>query len=131
MNILAYVQLRNLYGSTGDGRVARQIIEHLVQNTEDRLHILADPEDHRQVVHKVGSPWTEIPYHFFNRNTSRQHAQWAFTGRPAAEHYWPDAEIVYCTCDAYVPTRRAKLAAILHDAAIFESRALPRRYLLY
>lgn len=131
MNILAYVQLRNIYESTGDGRVARQITEHLLQRTEDRLHILADPEDHGRVVHKVGSPWTELSYHFFDRNTSRQHAQWAFTGRPLAEDYWPDVEIVYCTCDAYVPTRRAKLVVTLHDAAIFENRALPRHYLFY
>ncbi|MEK6299779.1 MAG: glycosyltransferase family 1 protein [Acidobacteriota bacterium] len=131
MNILAYVHLRNIYGSTGHGRVARQITEHLAQVTEDTLHILVDPEDHRKVVHKVGAPWTEFAYHFFNRDTSRQQAHWVFTGRPLAEHYWPDAEIVYCTYDSYVPTRRAKLVVTLHDAAIFESDALPHRWLFY
>lgn len=131
MNILAYVHLRNIYGSTGHGRVARQITEHLAQGTEDSLHILADPEDHRKVVHKVGAPWTEFAYHFFDHDTSRQQAQWVFTGRPLAEHYWPDAEIVYCTCDSYVPTRRAKLVVTLHDAAIFEADAHPHRWLFH
>jgi glycosyltransferase involved in cell wall biosynthesis len=131
MNILAYVHLRNIYGSTGNGRVARQITEHLAQVTEDTLHILADPEDHRKVVHKVGAPWTEFAYHFFNRDTSRQQAHWVFTGRPLAEHYWPDAEIVYCTCDSYVPTRRAKLVVTLHDAAILERDVLPHSWLFY
>lgn len=131
MNILAYVHLRNIYGSTGHGRVARQITEHLAQGTEDALHILADPEDYRKVVHKVGAPWTEFTYHFFNRDTSHQQAHWVFTGRPLAEQYWSDAEIVYCTSDSYVPTRRAKLVVTLHDAAIFESDALPHRWLFY
>lgn len=131
MNILAYVHLRNLIGSTGHGRVARQITEHLAQSAADTLHILADPEDHRKVVDKVGVPWTKFAYHFFNRDTSRQQAHWVFTGRPLAEHYWPDAEIVYCTCDSYVPTRRAKLVVTLHDAAIFENDALPHRWLFY
>ncbi len=131
MNILAYVHLRSIYGSTGHGRVARQITEHLAQIPEDTLHILADPEDHRRVVHKVGSPWTEFAYHFFDRDTSRQQARWAFTGSPVGEHYWPAAQIVYCACDSYVPTRRAKLVVTLHDAAHFEKGVLPHRWLFY
>jgi glycosyltransferase involved in cell wall biosynthesis len=131
MNILAYVHLRNLYGSTGHGRVARQITEHLAQEPADQLRILADPEDHRKVVHEVGSPWTEFSYHFFRNETSRQHARWAFTGKPLAEEYWPEAQIIYSTCESYVPTRKARLVVTLHDAQIFEDDALPRRWLLY
>jgi glycosyltransferase involved in cell wall biosynthesis len=131
MNILAYVHLRNIYGSTGHGRVARQITEHLAQESSDCLRILADPEDHRKVAAKVGAPWTEFSYHFFEGETSRQHARWAFTGRPKAEDYWPEAEIVYSTCESYVPTRKARLAVTLHDAAIFEGDVLPRRWLFY
>lgn len=131
MNILAYVHLRNIYGSTGHGRAARQITEHLAHESEDRLHILADRRDHRQTVHKVGRPWTEFSYHFFDSETSRQHARWAFTGKPLAEDYWPEAQIVYSTCESYVPTRKARLVVTLHDAAIFEDGALPRSYGLY
>src|SRR6185503_3801958 len=127
MNILAYVHLRNIYGSTGHGRVARQITEHLAQESADQLRILADPEDHRKTVHKVGSPWTEFLYHFFENDTSRQHARWALTGKPLAEDYWPEAQIVYSTCESYIPTRKARLVVTLHDASIFENGALPRR----
>src|SRR5262249_332362 len=123
--------LRSIHGSTGHGRVARQITEHLAQIREDTLHILADPSDHKKVVHRVGPPWTDFSYHFFANETSTRQAQWVFTGRPLAEHYWPDTEIVSCTCDSSVPTRRAKLVVTLHDAAIFESDALPRRWLFY
>ena len=131
MNILAYVHLRNIYGSTGHGRVARQITEHLAQESADQLRILADREDHRKTVHKVGSPWTEFLYHFFENETSRQHARWALTGKPLAEDYWPEAQIVYSTCESYIPTRKARLVVTLHDASIFENGALPRRWLFY
>lgn len=128
MNILAYVHLRNIYGSTGHGRVARQTTEHLAQVTEDTLHILADPEDHRKVVHRVGAPWTEFSYHFFDNETSRQQARWVLAGKPTAEQYWPETQVVYCTSDSYVPTRKARLAVTLHDAAPFEQGALPRNW---
>jgi glycosyltransferase involved in cell wall biosynthesis len=128
MNILAYVQLRNIYGSTGHGRVARQMTEHLALESVDQLHILADPLDHRKVVHKVGPPWTEFSYHFFDSETSRQQARWVLTGKPTAEQYWPETQVVYCASDSYVPTRRARLAVTLHDAAHFEQGALPRNW---
>jgi glycosyltransferase involved in cell wall biosynthesis len=131
MNILAYVHLRNIYGSTGHGRAARQITEHLAQEPADRLRILADPEDHRKTVHKVGPPWTEFSYHFFESETSRQHARWALTGRPPAEAYWPEAQIVYSTCESYVPTRKARLVVTVHDASVFEAGALPGNWLFF
>ena len=131
MNILAYVQLRNIYGSTGSGRVARQVTEHLACEPGNTLRILADPIDHKRVVHKAGLPWTEFAYHFFNHETSKQQARWIFSGKPTAEHYWPEAEIVYCTNVSYVPTKRARLVITIHDAAVFEEGALPHKWLFY
>lgn len=120
MNILSYVHLRNIYRSTGVGRVAREMTEHLTLLPDTRVEILADPDDHAQVVHKVGEPWTSYRYHFFKHDTSRQQALWFLLGRPYAEHYWPDTDIVYCTAESYVPVRRAKLAISCHDAQHFE-----------
>src|SRR5678815_174898 len=120
MNILAYVQLRGIYGSTGAGRVARQITEHLAQQSQDSLRILADPLDHAKVVHKVGLPWTNFSYSFFSAETSQQQVRWILTGRPFAEDYWPATQVVYCVNAVYIPTRKARLAVTLHDAATFE-----------
>lgn len=131
MNILAYVQLRNIYGSTGAGRVARQIIEHMAGEPGSNLRILADPIDHKQVVHKAGIPWTQFAYHFFSHETSKQQARWLFAGTPTAEHYWPEAEIVYCTNVSYVPTKRARLVTTIHDVAVFEESAVPKKWLFY
>lgn len=125
INVLAYVHLRNIYRSTGAGRVARQMIEHLAVEPDVSVNILADREDHRKVVHKVGAPWSNFHYHFFRHDTSRQQALWLLTHRPPAETFDSSADVVYCTGESYVPTRRAKLVVTLHDAAFFESDAHP------
>lgn len=123
MNILSYVHLRNIHNSTGAGRVARQLTEHLAAFADVRLRVLADPGDYRRIVPLVGAPWTDYSYHFFEQETSRQQARWLFTGAPRAESYWPETEIVYCTAESYVPTRSKRLAVTLHDAAYFEDGA--------
>lgn len=123
INILAYVHLRNIYGSTGAGRVARQMIEHLAVEPDISLSILADREDHRKIVPKVGAPWSDFQYQFFRHDTSRQQALWLLTHRPWAETFDSSADIVYCTGESYVPTKRAKLVVTLHDAAFFEPDA--------
>ncbi len=123
MNVLTYVHLRNIYGSTGVGRVARELTEHLARDPSVTLKILADRADHAIIVPKMGEPWTEFHYQLFDRDTSRQQALWFLTGRPAAEQYWPEAEIVYCTAESYVPVRKAKLVVTSHDMQLFEPGA--------
>jgi glycosyltransferase involved in cell wall biosynthesis len=123
MNILAYVHLRGIHGSTGAGRVSRQMVEQLARNPEDRVVILADPKDHARVIPQVGAPWAGFDYRFFRHETSLQQARWLFLNQPAAETFWPEAQIVYCTGESYVPASRAKLVVTLHDAAIFENDA--------
>lgn len=120
MNILSYVHLRNIYRSTGVGRVAREMTEHLAAIPGNRVEILADPFDHQKIVHKVGEPWTSYRYHFFKHDTSKQQALWFALNAPKAEAYWPDTEIVYCTAESYVPTRGAKSVISCHDAQHFE-----------
>ncbi len=123
MNILSYVHLRNIYGSTGAGRVARQLTEHLAREEDVNLRILGDSKDHATVVPRVGLPWTQFSYHLFSADTSAQQARWLCTGRPRAERYWPEADIVHCTTEAYVPTLKSRLVVTLHDAAYFERDA--------
>ena len=123
MNVLAYVHLRNIYRSTGAGRVAREMTEHLAQLPNVNLQVLADPGDHRRIVNLVGAPWTGYEYHFLKSETSRQQARWYLTNRPRAEQYWPAADIVYCTAESYVPVRKSRLAVTVHDAQLFEPGA--------
>lgn len=124
MKLLAYVHLRRIYNPTGAGRVARNIIEHLDLLGKDEIRILCDRSDHQQFIPKVGAPWTEFLYHDFALRTSLQQGRWLFTESPTAESWWPDAEVVYCASESYVPTLRAKSVVTLHDAAYFEDKAL-------
>jgi glycosyltransferase involved in cell wall biosynthesis len=123
LNLLAYVHLRNIHGSTGAGRVARQLIEHLARREDIRLNVLADPGDHARIIPLVGEPWNRFAYHLFDLETSHQQARWFLLDRPRAERFWPEAQVMFCTAESYVPTRTARLVVTLHDAAYFETNA--------
>jgi len=120
MNILAYVHLRNIYRSTGAGRVARELIEHVARRDGINMHILADRADHKAIAHKVGGPWMKFPYHCFSSDTSTQQARWIFLQRPAAAAFWPEAQVTHCTMEAYVPKANSSLVVTIHDAAYFD-----------
>ena len=127
INVLAYVHLRNIYGSTGAGRVARQLTEHLALREDINLHVLADANDRARIVPLVQGAWADFTYHTFADDTSRQQARWLLLNRPVAEDFWPEVQIMFCTAESYVPVRkdaRARLAVTIHDAAYFEHGAL-------
>jgi glycosyltransferase involved in cell wall biosynthesis len=119
-NVLAYVHLRNIHGSTGAGRTARQIVEHLALRQDVGLTVLADAADKARILPLVQEPWTSYRYRTFQKDTTPQQAQWFFLDSPKAESYWPEADIVFCTGESYVPTRKAKLVVTAHDAGYFE-----------
>jgi glycosyltransferase involved in cell wall biosynthesis len=121
IRLLTYVHLRNIHASTGAGRVARQMVEHLAELDTIQLRVLADRTDKECILPKVGLPWTDFDYATFAADTSKQQARWLTVGRPLAESFWRDAQIVYCTGESYVPTRSARLVVTVHDAAYFES----------
>ena len=123
LRLLTYVHLRNIHNSTGAGRVARQLTEHLARRSDVDLQVLCDARDRAKIVPLVGEPWTGFTFHEFHADTSAQQLKWIATGRPRAEDYWDQAEVVFCTGESYVPTRRARLAVTVHDAAFFESTA--------
>ncbi len=123
VRLLAYVHLRNIHNSTGAGRVARQLTSHLAERTDVDLQVLADPSDYAQIIPQVGAPWDNFRYRFIASETSRQQARWFLFNSPKAEQYWPEAQIVFCTGESYVPVRRARLVVTVHDAAYFENFA--------
>ena len=123
LKLLAYVHLRNIHNSTGAGRTARQLTEHLAARQDVALEVLADARDMRAIVPLVGEPWTSYRFHTFSRETSRQQARWFLLDKPKAESFWSEADVVYCTGESYVPTKRARLVTTMHDAAYFEEGA--------
>lgn len=126
LNLLAYVHLRNIHGSTGAGRTARQITEHLAMRSDINLRVLADRADADRILPLVRAPWTEYTYHQFQSDTSKQQARWFFFDSPKAESYWPETDVVFCTGESYVPVAKARLAMTAHDAGYFEPSAHTR-----
>ncbi len=126
LKLLAFVHLRNIHASTGAGRVARQLTEHLALRPDVELRILADSADQARILPLVGKPWTDFRYHTFASDTSRQQARWFAFDKPLAESYWPNAQVIFCTGESYVPTTKARLVVTLHDAAYFEQSAHKR-----
>jgi glycosyltransferase involved in cell wall biosynthesis len=123
VNLLAYVHLRNIHGSTGAGRTARQIVEHLALRDDINLCVLADAGDKARILPLVQHPWTGFRYRTFHRETSAQQARWFLFNTPVAETFWPEADVVFCTAESYVPARTAKLVVTAHDASYFEPGA--------
>lgn len=126
VNVLAYVQMRNIFGSTGAGRVACQLTEHLARRPGVNLHILADKGDYGLAIDRIASVWKTFEYHLFEKDTTRQQRQWLLLRRPVAERYWPEAQIVHCMGESYVPTSHSRLVVTVHDAAYFDHGAHPR-----
>jgi glycosyltransferase involved in cell wall biosynthesis len=126
LNILAYVHLRNIYNSTGAGRTARQITEHLASHPDVNLRVLADSGDKARILPLVKEPWISFHYHTFSADTTRQQARWFFLNHPRAEVFWPEVDIVFCTGESYVPVKTARLVVTAHDAGYFEPSAHSR-----
>ncbi len=130
MNILAYVHLRNIVRSTGCGRVARELIEHVARWSDVNMHILGDRGDYLKIADRVSKPWASFPYHLFTKDTSRQQREWVLLQQPTAEQFWPEAQIVHCTAESYVPTAGSRLVVTVHDAASFDRGAHPSSWCL-
>lgn len=126
IRVLAYVHLRNIHRSTGAGRTARQIIEHLAARKDVDLGLLVDQRDKERILPLVGEPWTNFRYRSFSRDTSMQQAWWLAFDRPDAQAYGPEAEILYCTGESYVPKGKARLVVTAHDASYFETEGHKR-----
>ena len=126
LKILAFVHLRNIHGSTGAGRTARQITEHLAMRSDVDLQVLADSGDMKRILPLVQHPWTGFSYHPFEADTSRQQARWFLLDHPKAESFWPKAQVVFCTGESYVPVQEAALVVTTHDAGYFEGGAHQR-----
>jgi glycosyltransferase involved in cell wall biosynthesis len=123
LNVLAYVHLRRIVRSTGAGRAARCLTEHLSTCDGVDVRVLGESADYRKVAKEAGPSWNGLHHYLFERGTSAQQARWLMLSRPTAQAYWPDVQVTFCTAESYVPAGRSRLVVTLHDAAHLEARA--------
>jgi glycosyltransferase involved in cell wall biosynthesis len=122
LNVLAYVHLRRIVRSTGAGRAARCLTENLSALGGVDLRVLGDSGDYQKIIAEAGSTWNGLRHYLFEADSSKQQARWLFLRTPAAETYWPDVQVTFCTSESYVPVKRSRLVVTLNDAAHLEPR---------
>ncbi|MEI9973830.1 MAG: hypothetical protein WDO73_18320 [Ignavibacteriota bacterium] len=123
LNVLAYVHLRRIVRSTGAGRAARCLTEHLAACNGTDVRVLGDAGDYPQIASEAGPTWNGLQHYLFPRDTSAQQARWLLLARPSAESWWPEVQVTFCTAESYVPVKRSRLVVTLNDAAHLEDSA--------
>jgi glycosyltransferase involved in cell wall biosynthesis len=123
LNVLAYVHLRRIVRSTGAGRAARCMTEHLSACEGLDVRVLGDSADYHKIAEEAGPAWNGLRHYLFERDTSAQQARWLLLARPTAQAYWPEVQVTFCTAESYVPPGRGRLVVTLNDVAHLEPAA--------
>jgi glycosyltransferase involved in cell wall biosynthesis len=131
MNVLVHVHPNNLVASTGHGRVAKLIVDHLARRPSLRLQMLASRRDHSAFVGALPPPWPDFQWHVTPGTSSEQTRRWLLTGCPPAEAFWPDVDLVYSSFQTYIPARHTPLLVEVHDAALLDPGAHAREWITY
>ena len=70
LNVLAYVHLRRIVRSTGSGRAARCMTEHLSACEGLDVRVLGDSADYHKIAEEAGPAWNGLRHYLFERDTS-------------------------------------------------------------
>jgi len=103
------------------------MVEHLAKIGGINMKILSCQKTVQTYHLEMGDPWSSYAYTYHRLSTSLQQKLWYAFRWPRAEAYWPEADVVYCTAESYVPTSEASLVATLHDASFFEAEGTAHR----
>lgn len=123
MNIVAYTQIhRTAIHGTGISRHAVNMIRGLADTPGINLRVAAscrDLVDGTRIGPEsglAGMPVIPLPFSF-----QTLERLWWFTHWPAIETWTGPVDWVYCPADAYIPTKKARLAVTIHDVAWLET----------
>lgn len=122
MRILAYIHVRRALGeTTGVARHAIRMIRGLVDRHGATVELLG-ARDELAVQRRQHPDWAlaDLPAHGHRLPRAVMERWWFAAGFPAADSYWPGCQWVYVPNEAYVPVRRARLAATVHDLDCLE-----------
>lgn len=125
LEISTHVELTNLIGSTGAGRMARQMIEHLVTIPETSVSILTSQDSHASAIEALGRPWTDLPCVLTPHGRKSMQRRWWLAGAPLVEDLVDRVDVTYCPSEHYIPTRTSALVGTIFDAAQLESGVYP------
>ncbi len=126
MNILSYIHVHRLPNPSGVGRVIDRLLSaHADRYPAARHRMLVEAGLYDEVYPHLPDQWKRASFIPHRHSTSWQQARWVWRGKPLAEEFWKEVDLVYCPAESYVPTRTAKLVCTIHDVAGFEPDLYP------
>jgi glycosyltransferase involved in cell wall biosynthesis len=126
MHVAAYVNpLTVCKVETGVSKHVRNMVLELARRSEVGLTLLSPRREWAQATARdPDHPFVALPHATLPGRRSWLEKAWSLVNAPAADRWCPTADWVYCPMEAYVPTRRARLAVTVHCMNAFE-RDLP------
>lgn len=116
MRITAFVQLRRTLTPTGVGVHIIQMMRGLEATAGIDLKLLVSKQE-LEGEHRIHSryPLSDMPCCAYPFSRGVMEHVWRLLKFPKAERWAGEHDWLYCPAEAYVPTRRAKLAVTVHD----------------
>jgi hypothetical protein len=115
MKIAAYAHVLRAINPTGVGKHVVHMVREMAQAPGVELEVVAPRQDLEILSRDVnrgafdGLPLAPIPW-----PRSLLEKSWTLLRRPAVERWCHQPDWLYCPSEAFVPTRRARLAVTVH-----------------
>jgi glycosyltransferase involved in cell wall biosynthesis len=122
MRVLAYIHIRRALGqTTGVARHAIRMVRGLIDRHGLDVHLLG-ARGELALQRRTQPHWAlaDVPAHGHRLSRAMMERWWFLASRPPSDSYWPSADWLYLPNEAYVPARRARVAATVHDLDALE-----------
>ncbi|HEX4053930.1 MAG TPA: glycosyltransferase [Tepidisphaeraceae bacterium] len=121
MKLTAYIHpRRTAITPTGVGKHMIHMVLELARQSGVDLKLFTSRRDITDGHIDLRSPLAHLPVLGHPLSRSFMERLWLMTGYPKADKWSGNADWVYCPAEAYVPLRRARLAATIHCVNWFE-----------
>src|SRR3954463_11242924 len=116
MRVAAYVNpLTVSRVETGVSKHVRNMVRELARRDDVDLTLLSPRREWDQALRAdPDHPFAALPHALLPGRRSWLEKAWSFVGGRAADRWCRSADWVYCPMEAYVATRRARLAVTVH-----------------
>ena len=125
MKVVAYVHPDRVGGTeTGVAKHIREMVVGLYRRPGIELKLMAPRKDWEYGERRATPyPFAGLPRINLPGRRKWLEKVWAVVNAPAVDRWCPGADWVYCPMEAYVPTRKARLAVTAHGMEWFEPDA--------
>jgi glycosyltransferase involved in cell wall biosynthesis len=122
MRITSFVQLKRMAGTsaTGVGRHALSLLGGLTAKSDILLNLAATHDDIKTYGEQLPRSISNIPTISLPISRAPLEIVWKGLGVPNIDRWLQSPDWIYCPAEAFVPTKRSKLAVTIHDLHALE-----------